>query len=97
MEPMAEESAHAVGVAMDAVSRFVRAERPDLPPGYLTIARVGWLHIGVGSAVVQKMLIRIQGPSADPDDDELIEAKELQAFDGLRCLEAPPPAQPTLA
>ena len=42
------------------------------------------------------MLIRIQGPSADPEDDELVEAKELQALDGLRCLEAPPPAQPTL-
>ena len=54
MQPMAEESAHAVGVAMDAVSRFVRAERPDLPPGYLTIARVGWLHLGVGSAVVHE-------------------------------------------
>jgi hypothetical protein len=96
MQPMAEESVKAVGVAMDAVSRFVHAERPDLAPGYLTVARVGWLRMGVGSAVAQKMLIRIQGPSAEPEDDELVEAKELRDLGRLRCLEAPSSAQPTL-
>ena len=96
MLPMAEESLRAVGIAMNAISPFVYAERPDLPPGYLTIARAGWLRIGIGSAVSQKMLIRIQGPSAEPQDDELLEAKELRDLGGLRCLEAAPPAQPTL-
>jgi Uncharacterized protein conserved in bacteria (DUF2252) len=95
MEPMAEASIKAVVAGMEAVSRAVYAEQPQMPAGYLTISRAGWLRMGVGSAVGGKILIRVQGPSADPDDDELIEAKELRYLQGLRCLEAPP-APPTL-
>jgi hypothetical protein len=51
---------------------------------------------GVGSAEGAKILIRVHGPSADPDDDELIEAKELQYLGGLPCLETPPTVQPAL-
>ena len=96
MQPMAEASVKAVVAGMDALSRVVQAERPDLPPGYLTVARAGWLRMGVGSAVGAKILIRVRGPSADPDDDELVEAKALLYLDGLPCLEAPPTVQPTL-
>jgi hypothetical protein len=96
MKPMAEVSMEAVIAATDAVSRVVHAERPDLPPGYLTVKRAGWLRMGVGSAVADKILIRVQGPSAEPEDDELVEAKELRNFGGLRCLEAPPEVQPAL-
>ncbi len=55
----------------------------------------GWLRTGVGSALDSKILIRVQGPSIDPADDELLEAKELRNLRGLHCLEDPP-AQPTL-
>jgi hypothetical protein len=96
MKPMSEESMSAVVAATDAISRFVYAERPELPPGYMTVVRAGWLDMGVGSAVTPKVLIRTEGPSAEPDDDELIEAKQLRDLRGLRCLEPPPPAQPTL-
>jgi hypothetical protein len=96
MQPMAEASVKAVVAGMDALSRVVRAERPDLPPGYLTVARAGWLRMGVGSAVNAKILIRVRGRSADPLDDELVEAKELRYFEGLPCLEASPMVQPAL-
>jgi len=96
MQPMSEASLKAVVAGMDALARVMLVEQPDLPPGYLTVARAGWLRTGVGSAVRAKILIRVQGPSADPEDDELVEAKELQDLSGLRCLEAPPTVQPTL-
>jgi len=96
MKPMSDESMTAVVAATDAISRVVYADRPDLPPGYLTVVRAGWLHMGVGSAVAPKVLIRVRGPSADPEDDQLVEAKQLRDLGGLRCLEPPPPAQPTL-
>jgi hypothetical protein len=95
MQPMAEESMTGVVAALDAVSRIVYAERPDLPQGYLTVVRAGWLRMGVGSAMTGKILIRVQGPSAAPEDDELVEAKELRYLGGLRCLEPEPPDQPT--
>jgi uncharacterized protein DUF2252 len=96
MKPMDETATKAVVAGMDAIARVVYAERPDLPPGYLTVVRAGWLRMGVGSALGDKVLIRIHGPSAEPDDDELVEAKELKQLGGLRCLEAPPATQPTL-
>jgi hypothetical protein len=51
------------------------------------VVRAGWLRIGVGSAAIRKVLIRVQGPSEDPEDDVLIEAKEVANLDGLACLE----------
>jgi hypothetical protein len=93
---MPEESMKGVIAAIDAVSRLVYAERPELPPGYLTVVRAGWLRMGVGSAIGNKILIRVQGASIEPDDDELVEAKELRDLGGLPCLEAAPAGQPTL-
>ena len=50
--------------------------------------------MGVGSAVDPKILIRVQGPTTSPADDELLEAKMLKDLGNLRCLEerASPPA-----
>jgi hypothetical protein len=47
------------------------------------------LRIGVGSATARKVLIRLQGPTTDPDDDVLVEAKEVANLEGLACLERP--------
>jgi hypothetical protein len=52
--------------------------------------------MGVGGALADKILIRVQGPSAKPDDDELVEAKQVQHLGGLSCLEPPPTIQPAL-
>jgi Uncharacterized protein conserved in bacteria (DUF2252) len=95
MEPMVDASVTAVVAGMDAFARVLYQERPDLPPGYLHIVHAGWLRLGVGSALGNKILIRVQGPTTDPADDELLEAKELMHLGGLHCLEDPP-AQPTL-
>lgn len=56
----------------------------------------GWLRMGVGGALADKILIRVQGPSAKTDDDELVEAKQVQHLGGLPCLEPPPTIQPAL-
>ena len=93
---MGEADVKAVVAGMGALARVVHAERPDLPPGYLTVARAGWLRMGVGGALADKILIRVQGPSAKPDDDELVEAKQVQHLGGLPCLEPPPTNQPAL-
>jgi hypothetical protein len=79
---------------MEAFERLMRGERPDLAPGYFAVKRAGWLRMGVGSATVRKILMRVSGPTADPDDDVLLEAKEVVSLEGVRCLEAPttPPA-----
>jgi hypothetical protein len=68
---------------------------PDLSDEFFRVSRAGWLHIGVGSAASTKILMRVQGPSSDPTDDLLLEAKALRSLEGLGCLELPT-SRPTL-
>jgi hypothetical protein len=87
MQPMEEILSKAVVTGMEEFALLVRSTRPELAPGYFAVKRAGWLRIGVGSAVARKVLIRVQGPTTDPEDDELIEAKEVTNLEGLACLE----------
>lgn len=89
MQPMEDVISKTVVEAMYEFERVARRERPDLAPGYFTVVRAGWLRMGVGSAVTRKVLIRVQGPTTDPEDDVLLEAKEATTLDGIGCLEGP--------
>lgn len=90
MQPMQDTAMKNIIAAMEGFAGFIHAQRPELAPGYFRISRAGWLRTGVGSAVAKKILIRIQGPTPEPDDDELLEVKEISSLTGLRCLEDPP-------
>ena len=95
MQPMADVTMKNVLAGVEAFAAILRREHPDLAPGYFRVVRAGWLNIGVGSAVNPKILVRVQGPTDDPADDELLEIKKIAEFDGLGCLETPA-LQPTL-
>jgi hypothetical protein len=89
MQPIADSAMKSVLDGMVAFERLVRSQRPDIAAGYFAVIRAGWLRLGVGSAATRKVLIRVQGPTTDRDDDELIEAKEVANLDGVGCLENP--------
>jgi hypothetical protein len=58
--------------------RFValmRETNSGRPENFYRIIRVGSLEMGLGSALERKMLIRIAGPSDDPRDDVILEAR----------------------
>jgi uncharacterized protein (DUF2252 family) len=87
MQPMEEARLKSVVTGMAGLDRLVRRGRSDFAPGYFTVIGAGWLRIGVGSAAARKVLIRVQGQTTDPEDDVLLEAKEVANLDGLACLE----------
>jgi hypothetical protein len=89
MVPMAETTMNAVDEAMEVFAHVVSLERSDLPDGYFGVLRAGWLNIGVGSAATKKILMRVSGPSSDPADDVLLEAKLLRGLADVHCLEIP--------
>lgn len=95
MQPLPEAAMKAVLAAMHAFARVVVSERPDLAPEYFRVARAGWLQSGVGSAASPKVLVRVRGPSDDPEDDEILELKKIGDLSGLNCLETPT-IRPTL-
>jgi len=90
MQPIDEARSKVIVAGLEAFEQLVRGERPDFAPGYFAIKRAGWLRLGVGSAASMKVLIRVQGPTTDPDDDVLLEGKEAVNLDGVGCLETPP-------
>jgi hypothetical protein len=89
MQPMDDARMKLVLAGMEDLDRLVRRDHPNLARGYFTVTSAGWLRVGVGSAATRKVLVRVQGPTADPDDDVLLEAKEVTTLDGVRCLEGP--------
>ena len=95
MKPLADVTMKAVVAAIEAFARVVLRERPGLTPEYFRVVRAGWLQSGVGSAVNPKIMVRVQGPSDDPTDDELLELKKIEDLLGLGCLKTPM-VQPTL-
>lgn len=90
MQPMDTDTSRTVAAGMEAFERLIGPERPDLPPGFFAVVRSGWLRIGVGSAAVRKILVRVQGLTPAPGDDVLIEGKEAGNLDGLACLDTSP-------
>ena len=89
MRPMDESELALVGEAVEALERLIRRDRSDLAAGYFTVVRAGWLRTGIGSATTRKVLIRVQGPTVDPSDDQLLEAKEVTNLEGVDCVEGP--------
>jgi Uncharacterized protein conserved in bacteria (DUF2252) len=87
MEPLSEPVTKGVTTAMSLFAGIVQQQRPDLPDAYFRITRAGWLRMGIGSATARKVLIRVDGPSLDPEDDVLLEAKAIRALADVRCLE----------
>jgi hypothetical protein len=95
MQPLSDASMKAVVAGMEAFARVMLRERPDLAPEYFRVVRAGAVKSGVGSAVIPKIIVRVQGPTGDPADDELIESKKIGDLGGLSCLKTPT-VQPTL-
>lgn len=90
MRPLDDIRAGIVVRGMQRFDGFVRGEGGQYAPGYFTVVRAGWLRMGIGSATTRKVLVRVQGPTADPDDDVLLEAKEVATLDGISCLQDSP-------
>ena len=74
---------------MSVFAGIVQQQRPDLPDDYFRISTGGWLRMGIGSATAKKVLIRVDGPSLNPEDDVVLEAKAIRALADVRCLETP--------
>jgi hypothetical protein len=67
------------------VDRMLAAD-PALERQYFQLQHAGRSRIGVGSAHADKYLVRIRGSTDSPDDDVILELKELAELSGITCL-----------
>ncbi|MDF3071115.1 MAG: hypothetical protein K0R38_6716 [Polyangiaceae bacterium] len=63
-------------------------QSPELTPAFFEMKRYGRLRGGVGSALDQRFLIRIEGPTRALEDDVVLEAKELRELRSVPCVQA---------
>ena len=69
----------------DYVTRML-ANWAGMPAGFFTIKKAGRPTLGIGSALDEKYLLRIEGWSKDADDDQILEAKLVRPLSDVGCV-----------
>ena len=88
MKSVDRKFAERIGEAMKPYVEAMVQETPGLESGFFEIVGVGRLEMGIGSALDQKYLVRVQGPSRDPLDDLVLEVKEVRDLSGIDCIQS---------
>jgi hypothetical protein len=73
---------------MELCSRQMLAQHPDLPGHFFDIKKFGRLRMGIGSALLHKYLVRVEGDTDAPGDDVILEAKETRDLGAIDCISA---------
>ncbi len=89
MQPLSKEVLSALTHAGTEYATAMRAQTPELTASFFQIERAGALNLGIGSALEEKYLVRIQGPTPDPADDIILEAKQVPDLAGVSCIRGP--------
>jgi len=66
----------------------MRAEYPGRDADFLNVERVGYLKLGIGSALDTKYLVQIRGESDAVTDDRVLELKQVRDLGGIDCVSA---------
>ena len=69
----------------DYVSQML-ADRAGMPASFFSIKKVGRPTLGIGSALDEKYLFRIEGWSEEAEDDQILEAKLVRPLSDVDCV-----------
>jgi hypothetical protein len=86
MKPVSRSTTRATHQALDLLAEQMKGGEIGLPSRYFRIKRIGRLSMGIGSRSLPKLLIRVEGDTAEADDDLILEAKEPANLTGVECL-----------
>ncbi len=89
MQPLPADQEQAFRRGWQRFVQLMRDAYPDRPEAFFQIVRMGALQIGVGSGLEAKILIRIAGPTAAPEDDVILEVRPTRTSDGTECVSRP--------
>jgi len=87
MEPMPEQERDSVILAMQPYIETRLAEQTELNKDFFNIVKMGYLHMGIGSALDLKYLVRIQAKTNDSLDDIVLEVKEVRNLSEIECIQ----------
>ena len=86
MDSVSDETATAIRSALEPYVRAMVATDPSLSPEYFHIEMLGRSHMGIGSSRDSKYVVRVRGPTKSPDDDDVLELKEIGDRSGIACI-----------
>lgn len=86
VDPVPPEEAASLVDALGPYIDTMHAQDPDLDPGYFDIVDIGYLRLGIGSALDRKYLVRIEGPSSEDGDDIVLELKQVRDLEAIDCI-----------
>lgn len=86
MDPVDEHTRAALTHDAQPYFDAMQAQHAELPADFFRLVNLGRLRMGIGSALDEKYLLRVRGQTAAPEDDVLLEAKELRDLSGIRCM-----------
>ncbi len=87
MQPVPPEVESELRQAMRSFAEVMVEEHPEVDRDYFAPVRLGYLTLGVGSALATKFIVRVEGPSPDPMDDDVIEVKRVRDLAGIDCIQ----------
>jgi Uncharacterized protein conserved in bacteria (DUF2252) len=90
MQPLTEQQERIAHQDIRRLATLLHDAHPEISVHYFDIIRVGSIRMGVGSALTEKVLLRLRGRTSAPIDDVILEAKALNTLIGIPCLELPP-------
>ncbi len=88
MVPVADSERDRIVQSLLPYVERLRMEDPGLRDEFFDVVGIGGLRLGIGSALDRKYLVRVQGDTDDPMDDEVLEIKEVRSLAGISCIEA---------
>ena len=77
MLPMSDEKRAKLGHSNESYVNAMLAQNPELTRSFFAIKRAGAIKMGIGSAHELKFLARVEGPTPIPDDDVILETKQV--------------------
>ncbi len=77
MLPLTDEQRAKLVRSNESYRAAILAQNPDLTAAFFTIKRAGAIKMGIGSVHEMKFLARVEGPTSLPDDDVILETKQV--------------------
>jgi hypothetical protein len=88
MRPLPEAVRLDLLTSLEPYSDLMSGTNPELPEDFFRPVQVGALQLGVGSALDTKYLVRLTGPTPEPEDDIIVELKRVRSLAGIPCIQA---------
>ena len=86
--PMPAEEKTALIAAAKPYVQMMLAEDREKSADYFKVVDLGYLHMGIGSALDMKYVMRIRGKTDAANDDVVLELKEVRDISGIPCINA---------